>query len=128
MEALNEQQRHDVDARLRRMEADFAARLRALDRPVSDVGSEADGREVGDLVDIAEQTKELRDDTALLEHYRDQLVDVQAARQRMRDGSFGMCADCGKPIPYARLQAYPTAERCASCQQRREHRVAQGQG
>ena len=30
------------------------------------------------------------------------------------------CIDCGQPIPFARLEAYPTAKRCLRCQQIRE--------
>ena len=41
---------------------------------------------------------------------------MDAALARMRDGTYGECADCGEPIAPARLMAYPTAQRCVSCQ------------
>jgi DnaK suppressor protein len=34
----------------------------------------------------------------------------------MRDGSYGRCSDCDKPIPLARLQLVPWAERCTADQ------------
>lgn len=46
---------------------------------------------------------------------------VEAALGRIEDGSYGRCADCGGEIPFERLDAYPTAERCTACQARREN-------
>jgi len=42
---------------------------------------------------------------------------IEVARSRMENGSYGECMDCGFPIPYERLEAQPTAERCAPCQE-----------
>ena len=42
-------------------------------------------------------------------------------RNRMEEtDDYGECADCGNPIPYARLVAYPAAKRCVACQERTE--------
>jgi RNA polymerase-binding protein DksA len=41
---------------------------------------------------------------------------TEAALRAWHDGRYGVCADCGGPIPYARLEAYPTASRCIDCQ------------
>ena len=45
------------------------------------------------------------------------LTDVEAALARLADGSYGECVDCGVPIPFARLSAYPAAKRCVGCQE-----------
>lgn len=42
---------------------------------------------------------------------------INAARERMEDGSYGECADCGTEIPYARLEVQPMAIRCINCQE-----------
>jgi len=55
------------------------------------------------------------------DHYRMQLADIAAARARMQRGQYGNCIDCQQPIPFSRLQAYPTAKRCTACQRRHEH-------
>ncbi|MGX6566661.1 TraR/DksA C4-type zinc finger protein [Cupriavidus necator] len=52
------------------------------------------------------------------------LADIDAARARMQHGQYGACIDCGEPIPFSRLQAYPTAKRCTACQSRRERLYA----
>jgi len=55
-------------------------------------------------------------------HALGELTDVDDALARMREGRYGVCADCGDPIAPARLAAYPTATRCIECQQTWEAR------
>ncbi len=49
-----------------------------------------------------------------------ELQDILAAEARFSADTYGKCIDCGAPITYARLVAYPTAKRCLRCQQIRE--------
>jgi RNA polymerase-binding transcription factor DksA len=49
-----------------------------------------------------------------------ELRDIIAAEARIATGTYGTCIDCGAPIPFARLTAYPTAKRCLGCQKIRE--------
>jgi DnaK suppressor protein len=39
---------------------------------------------------------------------RRRLAEVEAALQRMDEGSYGICEETGEPIPFARLRAEPT--------------------
>lgn len=48
------------------------------------------------------------------------LRQVEGARDRMRDGAFGICLRCEEEIPLKRLQAIPWAAFCLSCQQMAE--------
>jgi RNA polymerase-binding transcription factor DksA len=41
---------------------------------------------------------------------------IDAARARIENGRYGECRECGFEIPYERLEAQPTADRCAPCQ------------
>jgi DnaK suppressor protein len=41
---------------------------------------------------------------------------IHAARSRIEQDTYGVCVDCGFDIPYERMEAQPTAERCAPCQ------------
>lgn len=52
---------------------------------------------------------------SLLQQVRGRLAAVAAARERIRAGAYGTCAQCGQPISFDRLMAFPTAERCVSC-------------
>lgn len=47
-----------------------------------------------------------------------ELADIDAALARVADGSYGVCVDCGRAIPVARLRARPTATRCVACAER----------
>lgn len=46
---------------------------------------------------------------------------IAAALQRIEDGSYGLCVDCGCDIPEARLRVAPEAPRCVNCQEQSEH-------
>lgn len=46
-----------------------------------------------------------------------ELRKIEAARQRMENGTYGECVECETEIPYGRLEVQPTAERCAPCQE-----------
>ena len=48
------------------------------------------------------------------------LREIEEARTRLKTADFGTCVDCHGSIPFGRLLAYPTAERCVTCQSRHE--------
>src|SRR5579859_476772 len=49
----------------------------------------------------------------LLDQNREQ---VERALERLREGAYGICEGCGRPIPDARLEYQPAATRCVECQ------------
>lgn len=59
-------------------------------------------------------------DNAMVHRDVQEIRDIDAALQRMDDGSYGVCMECGLEIGYDRLTAYPTAKRCAPCQGQHE--------
>jgi RNA polymerase-binding transcription factor len=44
------------------------------------------------------------------------VADIDQALFRIKEGSYGICARCGKPIDERRLEAIPTARYDADCQ------------
>jgi RNA polymerase-binding transcription factor DksA len=80
---------------------------------VRDVGDESLADLIIDL-DLADTDRDL-----------EELREVEAALARMNLGTYGVCIDCGGPIPYARLAASPQAKRCQECQRSHEHQYAQ---
>ena len=58
--------------------------------------------------------------TQLLENQRRELMLIDAAFQRIDQGTFGVCVDCGADIPMDRLEAVPFAIRCEEDARRRE--------
>jgi RNA polymerase-binding transcription factor len=55
-------------------------------------------------------------DLALRDRTDQQLALVEAAIDRLDDGTFGTCVRCGQPIAAERLEALPWAPRCIDCQ------------
>lgn len=62
--------------------------------------------------------------TAIVDRHVRELRDIEAALQRMVDGGYGTCAECGVDIEFERLRAFPTALRCWICQEQRERTYA----
>lgn len=109
---------------LRQMRTDVLAQLRAQR-----------GGKIGRAEAAAEAREHQSDDWAQADAERDlafaleeresaELVAIDEALQRIADGSYGLCVDCGVSIVTARLHANPTAQRCVACQDKAEH--AQG--
>jgi DnaK suppressor protein len=44
------------------------------------------------------------------------LSEIDAALQRLVDGSYGICERCAEPIPWERLEALPMTRLCTPCQ------------
>lgn len=59
-------------------------------------------------------------DGRLDERGRREIEEIDAALQRLEEGVFGSCQDCGAPISSARLRAVPTVRRCIDCAAVRE--------
>jgi len=80
--------------------------------PAPDAGDESVATLIGDIdhADVSRDMAELRA--------------LDAARGRLQDGSYGVCADCGSEIEYARLKAAPAAFRCIGCQRLHEKTYA----
>ncbi len=47
------------------------------------------------------------------------LRQVEEAIERINDGSYGICGECGQPISPKRLEAVPWANYCIGCQEKR---------
>ena len=53
--------------------------------------------------------------------------EARNALERLREGNYGLCEDCGNPISAPRLVAVPTATTCVPCQFELEQRFATSQ-
>jgi DnaK suppressor protein len=52
---------------------------------------------------------------SLLDTEEELLSQCTAALERIKLGTFGLCATCGKPISRRRLEAAPQASKCIRC-------------
>ena len=78
-------------------------------------------------VSIPTDREELGSDNAdqeltltLLGSDEDILDQTEAAIQRIEDGSYGRCKECGEQIPKTRLDAIPYAAECVQCASQQE--------
>ena len=83
-----------------------------IDRSPADSGDQATGDALADI------------DLAIIDRHVREIRDIEATRTRIKDGSFGTCADCGGDIGFERLHAYATAKRCFRCQRHHEKTYA----
>ena len=84
--------------------------------PAPDTGDESVADLISDL-DHAEVERDLGE-----------LRQLEAARGRIAEGSYGECVQCGSDIDYRRLRANPSALRCVDCQALYEKTHAQPNG
>jgi RNA polymerase-binding protein DksA len=75
-----------------------------------------------DQADAGTKTFEREHEMSLAANSRDLLAQVERALQRLENGPYGICENCGNPIGKARLQAFPRATLCVTCKQREERR------
>jgi len=73
---------------------------------------------------IDQATAEVELNLNLLFKARDdgQIAELLEARERLQQGSYGICTDCDGEISEKRLKVKPTATLCVDCQETREKR------
>ena len=70
-----------------------------------------DGEEA-DPLDVADQIEELATNVPLVEELEARHTDVEEALEKMENGTYGTCEECGEDIPLDRLEANPAARTC----------------
>jgi RNA polymerase-binding protein DksA len=68
------------------------------------------------LADLGTDTFEQSADLGLAEQMSRTIADIDRALDRIDEGTYGLCQGCGKAISIERLEAIPSASRCAPCQ------------
>jgi DnaK suppressor protein len=75
-----------------------------------------------DRSDLAQSYDMRQRRSAMLTRLENQLEQVRAALNRLNEGTYGNCENCGEPILPARLRAMPQATLCIDCQEKMERR------
>jgi RNA polymerase-binding protein DksA len=75
-----------------------------------------------DQADAGSKTFEREQEQSIAANRLDLLTQIQRAVERIDAGTYGFCESCGKPIPKARLKAFPAATLDVNCKQREERR------
>ena len=69
----------------------------------------------GDVCDISSMERERNMSLQMIERDRSKLKAVEDALERIEDGSFGSCDECGETISAGRLKIMPFANVCVAC-------------
>ncbi|MBV8257883.1 MAG: TraR/DksA C4-type zinc finger protein [Actinobacteria bacterium] len=88
----------------------------SLDEEVEEIAATSDNH----LAETATATMNREIDYGLEENSRQVLSEIDAALQRIEDGTYGICTNCGREIPVERLEAYPWASLCIDCKRESE--------
>ena len=62
--------------------------------------------------DLGTELFEREKDVALETHEEEQLHDIKTALAAIEEGTYGVCKECGKDIPFERLEAIPSTLYC----------------
>ena len=92
-------------------------------RLIADEVGAAEPMRHGDAADQAVRRGGLEQSFAERELLLEQSRLVERALERLAAGAYGLCVACEQPIPRARLEAIPEAERCVRCQAEHERRA-----
>jgi len=89
---------------------------RVLSSPTSPIKQRLNAERLSDSIDEAS----LAEDTAVAVRELDTIWShhrlASAAKQKLRNGTYGTCVNCQHAIPESRLLAVPWATRCVRCE------------
>jgi len=125
---LEDSMKHLTELQIEELTLRLTERMRFLAAQVREELAASDTQHYRDLAGAVTDTADealasaLVDvDTELIDRHITELRDIEAARGRMQNKTYGICIDCGDAVVYERLVAYPAAKRCVRCQEQREH-------
>ena len=125
MAALTQSQ---IDQLARKLTEDYRVLLREVRGELENSGNQHRidllNNEPGDSGDESLANALADFNLTVLDRHIDAMRDIEAALQRIKNGEYGVCTDCGDDVAFALLQAYPTANRCITCQEKRERDYA----
>ena len=116
---LTAAQRQRLEEILRQEHGELSARRKAY---LGGLTRAEHAREVllQDGDDAPQRSADREIDLAMTDLETVELAALDAALQRLNEGRYGLCAECGTDIPLARLQAEPQAALCIGCQSAQE--------
>ena len=111
-DTLTPEIRHELELALRREQDSLRHSVRWLGDSVRTLGDSQAVEGPGQQADVASDEAEEEVDLALQTAAQRKLEEVEAALRRIDEGTYGICANCGKPISVERLRAVPWTTLC----------------
>lgn len=78
------------------------------------------GDDVDSLEEEGDETEEFANQVELAESLETRRDRIDAALQKMKDGTYGVCEKCGGPITPNVLEVDPESELCQNCKSKKD--------
>lgn len=105
-----------VEAELRSQKVEIEGRLAKMKEPPERGSNIGFGKRIGD--GTSEAVSRLTE-VALASDMEEEVAKIERALEKLAAGTYGICDDCGEPIPAGRLRVSPASVRCVACATRR---------
>ena len=111
----------DIEA----IEKSLRAEREKLVHQLEELGANEKGELTGSMdfgegfADAAAATAERTEVLGIVENTKHMLDDVDAALEKVSDGTYGTCESCGKEIGAARMEFRPMSRLCVDCKSNR---------
>jgi DnaK suppressor protein len=119
--AMNTQRYSDLKQMLEDRKKEI---LGQLHEKIRDVRTENVSGKVNTVLDPGESSEQgIQEDIefALIQMKAETLNKINEALNRLEEGAYGNCFECGEEISHPRLRALPFAVRCRDCEEAREN-------
>lgn len=118
--AMKKRRYDELRAMLEERRRAIASEMHDKIRDVRAEGSRAPARGVRDEAESSEAESQGDIEFALLQMKAETRQKIDEALERLEDGTYGCCYECGEEIAERRLRALPFAVRCKDCEEIRE--------
>jgi DnaK suppressor protein len=122
MESVDTERYNTLKAMLEERRSEIQEKLRSLRESMPIEAAQAADAEEQSVNDFVRDI-----DWALTQMKAESLSKIDQAIQKLEEGTYGSCEDCGTEIASARLKAVPFADRCIHCQESFEQRGTEDQ-
>jgi DnaK suppressor protein len=114
---------HEMKVRLEAKRAELQESIAGLTEAHPELIGPIEAKEgPQDFEDVAVDFLEMQQEQSLLVNQQALLKEVEDALQRIEQGTYGKCVNCGRPIPEKRLEAIPWATFDVKCEEQLEQR------
>ena len=79
--------------------------------------------DIGDLVDQAGDERDRELSLLLTGRDKEKLAAINEALEKLKEGTYGICEECGDKVGQGRLKVMPLAKYCVTCQSRIEREM-----
>jgi len=100
--------------------------LREMNQTLSGLHEYQGQEEMADFTDLSSMESDRNFHLRMKERDRNMLLKIERTLEKIEEGTFGICEECGREIGDKRLEARPVAPLCIDCKTEQEEREKLG--